>query len=430
MISIFPSEQMGPKPGPSERAAKAAPESQDTSEKSSFASMMAKDDEAPPSKEAVTSKPEAAPAKGETNTRIESPPTEEMLVIAQAETPELEAAAVLTTEDTAPEKALKVEIAVAPTETPDGRKATMVAATDLTSETVDPKIKLTETIGNDRSAIDPDTSVNAKTDLAVSSDAQEDANLKVQPAQVEGETETGRSIPASVEGEETLRFQRNVDAADAPPTEPKDTSARQLADQPISADKQILGADKITNSPVSRDVAMTTAVDPLISVGQTQTTSTQTGPTGLTPTAPAVQVASPNEITSIILNNLKGGVEPREQMIIQLDPPELGRVSIDFKFDAQGVQQITVTAENPEALKRLREMHFELTEALREQGLSDKNMSFQQESREQQDQPSWNGSERAGAMLVASAQPDLSVSAPVLQPALGQTGSDRLDLTL
>ncbi len=430
MISIFPSEQMGPKPGPSERAAKAAPESQDTSEKSSFASMMAKDDEAPPSKETVTSKPEATPAKGETNARTESPPTEEMLVIAQAETPELEAAPVPTAEDAAPEKALKVEIGVTPTETLDARKAVTVAPTDPTTEAAAPKLKLTETIDTDRAVIDPEASVKAKPDLAVTSDAQKDANLKVQPVQVEADTETARSIPASVEGEETLRIQRNVDAADAPRTELKDTSARQLADLQTNADKQILSADKITNTPVSREAAMTTAVDPLISVGQTQSTSTQTGPTGLTPTAPAVQVASPNEITSIILNNLKSGVEPREQMIIQLDPPELGRVSIDFKFDAQGVQQITVTAENPEALKRLREMHFELTEALREQGLSDKNMSFQQESREQQDQTNWNGPERAGAMLVASVERDLSVSAPILQPGLGQTGSDRLDLTL
>ncbi len=80
--------------------------------------------------------------------------------------------------------------------------------------------------------------------------------------------------------------------------------------------------------------------------------------------------------------------------MVQLDPPELGRVMIDFKFDAQGLQQIIVTSENPEALKRLREMHSELTAALRDQGLSDQNLSFQEQT---QDRPqnSWSGPDYA-----------------------------------
>ena len=429
MISIFPSEQVGPKPGPSERPAKAVTESQDSSEKPSFASMMAKDDDAQAPTEAVRSKGQPSAVKGESNVPNEAPLAEGVSLVAQTEAPELEAAPVPATETAETDKGLKVEIAATPTEGLEEQRPQTIAASEIKAATSETDLKLTQTLDNEKAVADPELSVKSKPDLVASPDVQKDVIVKAQANEGDVQGGAARIDPTLAEGDDTLRIQRNTETADVPRAELKDASARQIADPQTSADKQLLGAEKITAKPVSREAAMTT-IDPLITVAQSQSTSTQTGPTGLTPTAPAVQVASPNEITSIILNNLKSGVEPREQMIIQLDPPELGRVSIDFKFDAQGVQQITVTAENPEALKRLREMHFELTEALKEQGLSDKNMSFQQESREQQDQPNWNAPERAGAMMVASAHSDLSASAPILRTASGQAATDRLDLTL
>ena len=150
---------------------------------------------------------------------------------------------------------------------------------------------------------------------------------------------------------------------------------------------------------------------------------------GLTPTAPAVQIAAPTDITSIILNAVKNGVEPQEQLVVQLDPPELGRVMIDFKFDAQGMQQITVTAENPEALKRLRELHFELTEALKENGLSEKNLSFHQHTDEQTSRDWTPRDTFAGG---SAFELDQAVPAPPqIVPTRNNTmAPNRLDLTL
>ena len=140
-------------------------------------------------------------------------------------------------------------------------------------------------------------------------------------------------------------------------------------------------------------------------------------------------MASPSEINSIILNAVKNGAEPREQLIVQLDPPELGRVAIDFKFDAQGVQQITVTSENPEALRRLRELHFELTEALKENELSEKNLSFHQHT---DDQPSRGWAPRDSFASGSGYERDQAVPAPPqIVPARNNTMvPNRLDLTL
>ena len=51
--------------------------------------------------------------------------------------------------------------------------------------------------------------------------------------------------------------------------------------------------------------------------------------------------ATPAEVVSIITDNVSGTEDPQDRIVVRLDPPELGRVSIDFKIDAHGVQHIT-----------------------------------------------------------------------------------------
>ena len=101
-------------------------------------------------------------------------------------------------------------------------------------------------------------------------------------------------------------------------------------------------------------------------------------------TANAIVTASPAETVKIITDTVSSPNDPPDRITVQLDPPELGRVSIDFKFDAHGIQHITVTGDSPEALRQLRLMHFELTQALERNGLSSENMTFQQHQSGQQ----------------------------------------------
>lgn len=105
--------------------------------------------------------------------------------------------------------------------------------------------------------------------------------------------------------------------------------------------------------------------------------ATPVAPPVLTPTN-ALVVATPAEVVDIISDSLASPDEKKNHIHIQLDPPELGRVSIDFKFDAHGLQHVTIVGETPDAMRQLRLMHFELVNALERQGLSSQNMSFQQ----------------------------------------------------
>ena len=106
------------------------------------------------------------------------------------------------------------------------------------------------------------------------------------------------------------------------------------------------------------------------------------GAAGIGPVMVATQatvVAAPQEIVDIVSNKLAGGDKP-DRIMVQLDPPELGRVSIEFKFDAQGLQQVAVRADTPEAMKQLRLLHFDLVQSLEQHGLSARDMTFSQGS--------------------------------------------------
>ena len=105
----------------------------------------------------------------------------------------------------------------------------------------------------------------------------------------------------------------------------------------------------------------------------------QASPFAPPPGQPMV-TATPAEMVSIITDTVSGADDPQDRVVVRLDPPELGRVSIDFKIDAQGVQHITVTGETPEAMRHLRAMHFELVQALERQGLTSGDMTFRQET--------------------------------------------------
>lgn len=235
-----------------------------------------------------------------------------------------------------------------------------------------------------------------------------------------------RQNPAAQQVEAAIDPRHTADAEQsARPT----LSTGDLAE--AEAHKQVAQAsgDKSFLTNVARDGAAFTP-ETMISVAPT-TSSSAAAPvsTGLTPTAPAHVIAAPTELTSVIVNAVKNGGDVQEKMVVQLDPPELGRVLIDFKFDANGLQQITVTSENPEALKRLRELHFELTEALRDQGLPDSNLSFQQQAGDQSQQnwqaPEWG---RAQSQVLAAEERAAHNAAMPTQP--NSMARDRLDLLL
>lgn len=90
-------------------------------------------------------------------------------------------------------------------------------------------------------------------------------------------------------------------------------------------------------------------------------------------------IAAPDDVVDIVSSRLAGAERP-DRISIQLDPPELGRVSIEFRFDGQQLQHVAVTGDTPEAMTKLRQMHFQLVQSLEQHGLTARDMTFNQNS--------------------------------------------------
>ncbi|MEQ8557467.1 MAG: flagellar hook-length control protein FliK [Henriciella sp.] len=137
-------------------------------------------------------------------------------------------------------------------------------------------------------------------------------------------------------------------------------------------------------------------------------------------------LVAPAGVVDIVQQKLasdKGG----DRVTVQLDPPELGRVSIDFKFDANGLQHVTITGETPEALKQLRQVHFQLTQALEQNGLSSQDMTFRQNT-SQQGQPQFGS--QPGALLAGDEEAVMQVIPAAMQPVRTISPGAGLDIKL
>ena len=145
--------------------------------------------------------------------------------------------------------------------------------------------------------------------------------------------------------------------------------------------------------------------------------------------AHAMVIASPAAVVDIVSQAAEDGQSDR--IVVQLDPPELGRVSIDFKFDAQGLQHVTITSETPEAMRQLRMMHADLVQALERQGIAGQNMTFEHQQQSAQQAPLTNPFARSAAFAGSS---DDEATAAIAAADLRQTArtlpGGRLDIRL
>ena len=192
------------------------------------------------------------------------------------------------------------------------------------------------------------------------------------------------SLPVSAEARQTAQ-QTSV-----PPTTSPDKTIDQVNAAPIEAIKgpRTTSAPEIitpasTPAPINLDTASTQTGEassaPILGASQS-TNGLSLPPASVNlPTQANPILARPAEIPTIVSETITTAEPGNDRVVVQLDPPELGRVTIDFKFDGQVLQGVTITGESPEALRQLRNMHFELIQALEQNGLSNNDLDFRQE---------------------------------------------------
>jgi hypothetical protein len=258
------------------------------------------------------------------------------------------------TRTAAPQDELRPAPFKATNETPEAREGNATEATSKAAATSsltavgvaqDPASKITGAVEPR-----PDTAGSATAAAPASSKAEVKPEPKLQKA------ERHRTAAPTME----------IDSADT-------AALSALSAEQNNASKLATSHDKAV--PADPSALAMTAGTPPTPVSQSPAPIT---PPVMAPTN-ALVVATPAEVVDILSDSLASPDEKKNHVHIQLDPPELGRVSLDFKFDTHGLQHVTIVGETPEAMRQLRLMHFELVNALERQGLSSENMSYQQQ---------------------------------------------------
>lgn len=236
------------------------------------------------------------------------------------------------------------------------------------------------------------------------------------PATVPDDSVAAPAIVAAVAGASPASANANAKAPDSQPIQRSEAPADPDAFALMAAgDEQTAARDaRLSDTGIAPLTDITGKGTPLdtASLNSTTPTGSQTLAAVSAPAAPqaagaaptliasapafAVVTASPAQIVDIIAETADDGQSDR--VVVQLDPPELGRVSIDFKFDAQGLQHVTITSETPEAMRQLRQMHSELVQSLERHGIGSENLSFQHQQQGSPQSPPPNPFARAAAL--------------------------------
>ena len=164
---------------------------------------------------------------------------------------------------------------------------------------------------------------------------------------------------------------------------PKPEVRNAATDVQNSGSQSLLGSEAAQTD--TKQISATESSTPAAQSTMLQTSARAQAPSVL-PLLPqnsvALQTAQMADIPNVLSQSLSLE-DGSKQVTVQLDPPELGRVSIDFKFDGNVLQSVLVTGETPEAMRQLRLMHFELVQTLESLGFTDQELEFSQREDQQ-----------------------------------------------
>jgi len=186
------------------------------------------------------------------------------------------------------------------------------------------------------------------------------------------------------------------DAAPAADGETPEIKPQQRADTPLRAEAIAMPAERSIDTPAGLNQPAAPAMESAGGAGHAQipaaavSASTPAPPmiqfsTGIDPSTLALSgaakppLATIEQVPDVIVRHLEMRGDDNSRLVVQLDPPELGRVVIEFQFEGAELRKLIVTGENAEALRQLRLAHYALSEALGDHGMSGDQMDFQQQ---------------------------------------------------
>lgn len=141
---------------------------------------------------------------------------------------------------------------------------------------------------------------------------------------------------------------------------------------PSRADANLALNPQLQTTSLATPTDTSSNLTPLTTVSPTLSTSP------ITVTSSPVQIIPPQTVQQIAaeLNIVK---PDQDRIILRLDPPEMGRIAVDFKFDGDRAVIATLSAELTDTGSQLRRHADQLMQALRDAGFEDVSLEFSQD---------------------------------------------------
>jgi hypothetical protein len=141
--------------------------------------------------------------------------------------------------------------------------------------------------------------------------------------------------------------------------------------------------DNLSQQSIFPNVTQNNVAQSLIGLGGELAAPTVLSGTSSVSAAPQINATVPSPIANAIVSTVADAIltakETPKGVMVQLDPPEMGRVYIDFMFDADNRVNVVVKADNIDSYNILRERSQDFLQMLGENGFANIDLSFEQQ---------------------------------------------------
>lgn len=201
-----------------------------------------------------------------------------------------------------------------------------------------------------------------------------------------------------------------------------------LADMDIQLPKE---GNQTTQPNIFPNSAQTSGGQPIIGLGGELAAPTvfsgTTSVTNATPVTTTIPPAVQSAIISTVSDAILTAKETPKGVMVQLDPPEMGRVYIDFMFDADNRVNVVVKADNIDSFNILKERSQDFLQMLSDNGFSNVDLSFEQQSSSDGSSENSEDAQSYGVSYTEAAQDSLETS---YRSPLYRVNEDELRLDL
>lgn len=269
---------------------------------------------------------------------------------------------------------------------------------------------------------------------AESAAAKETANLNanIKPSKIESREESGKKLPKSEktasasETDLTSKIKQPTNLVEADSIE---KALNKQVDQKAFGQADFFGdnSDGSIKSALLQSASSTPD-------GSFALTGSLTAPTISSSLSPNIQMISANASAAVTNFNAVSQAmlvanKTAKGVTVQLDPPEMGRVYIDFAFDVDDKVNVVVKSDLPESHLMLRDRSEQFLGFLKESGLENVTLSFEQNG--QNDGSGFDEQDTPNPLyMTAPADEPLPFNSPLRTPSNDVQTYDGLDLRL